>query len=225
MTTTFFDAIESGCQLQRQKLMQVPQLQDGLAGEISRQTYIAYLTEAYHHVRHTVPFLMCMGASLPDRNLWMQAAIAEYIEEEQGHEQWILNDIDAAGGDAAVARQSAALLPTQCLIAYNYDYIRRRNPVGFLGMVYMLESTSVAIATQGAERLQRSLELPASAFSYLLSHGSVDEDHIVHYQQLVNQIDNDEDKAAIVEVAQNTFLLFANVLASIPHKRSYRHAA
>ena len=38
-------------------LASTPQIQDGLAGRISRETYIAYLTEAYHHVKHAVPVM------------------------------------------------------------------------------------------------------------------------------------------------------------------------
>ncbi len=225
MSTTFFNQIEVACEAPRQTLLQVPQLAAGLRGEIDTETYIAYLTQAYHHVRHTVPLLMSMGARLPQRNMWMQSAIAEYIEEEQGHEQWILNDIAAAGGDRQQASDQAPHLTTQLMVAYNYDYINRRNPVGFLGMVYMLESTSIAMATQGAQTLQQSLELPADAFSYLLSHGTVDEDHIVFYQKLVNQITSEPDKAAIIEVARNTFQLFANVFRSIPYQPETRHAA
>lgn len=217
MTTPFFDHLELETQAARHNLLAVPQLTDALQGRISRDTYLAYLQEAYHHVKHTVPLLMATGARLQPRNQWMQKAIAEYIEEEQGHEQWILNDIAAAGGDRVKAASDAPRFATQVLVAYNYDYIARHNPVGFLGMVYMLESTSIALATQGAQTLQRSLDLPVGAFSYLLSHGTVDEDHIVFYQQLVNRIENDDDKRAIVEVANNTFYLFAELLRSIPH--------
>lgn len=225
MTSTFFDAIELQTRQARNELLSVPQLSDALKGEIGTATYIAYLTQAYHHVRHTVPFLMATGARLQDRNYWMQEAIAEYIEEEQGHEKWILNDIEAAGGDRQSAQNATPDLSTQVLVAYNYDYITRKNPVGFLGMVYMLESTSISLATLGAETLQQSLGLPASAFTYLLSHGTVDEEHIVFYQKLVNRITNEEDKSAIIDVANNTFRLFANVLRSIPHNTEHAHAA
>ena len=43
-------------------LASVPQIQDGLAGKISLATYIAYLTEAYHHVKHTVPLMQAAKA-------------------------------------------------------------------------------------------------------------------------------------------------------------------
>lgn len=225
MTSSFFAQIETACNEERTLLLQVPQLADGLRGDITVETYIAYLTEAYHHVRHTVPLLMSMGARLTDRQLWLQSAIAEYIEEEQGHEQWILNDIAAAGGDRAAAADSQPLLETRCLIAYNYDTINRGNPIGFFGMVYMLESTSIAIASQGAQTLQQSLQLPASAFTYLQSHGAVDEEHIVFYRKLVEKIDDAGDRQAIIDTARATFRLFANLFRALPHHRGYADAA
>ena len=206
--------------------MSVPQLRDGLAGHISRETYIAYLTEAYHHVSHTAPFLMNMGAKLPPEKRWLHKAIIEYLEEEVGHEEWILNDIAVAGGDKETARNSVPNLETQVLISYNYDYINRKNPVGFLGMVFMLESTSTQIASAGADAVKKNLDLPNKAFSYLYSHGELDIGHMKFFEQTVNQITDPEDQAAIIEVAQNTFRLFAGLLCAIPHHTMEgRHAA
>ncbi len=37
------------------------------------------------------------------------------------------------------------------MVAYVYDYIARRNPVGFFGMVHVLEGTSTALATTAAQ--------------------------------------------------------------------------
>ena len=34
------------------------------------------------------------------------SALAHYIEEEIGHQEWILNDIKACGGDAEAVRRS-----------------------------------------------------------------------------------------------------------------------
>jgi hypothetical protein len=85
-----------------------------------------------------------------------------------------LNDISAAGGDKEAARHATPYLATQVMVAYNYDYIARKNPVGFFGMVFMLESTSTQIATKGAESLKNS-GLPKDAFSYLISHGEYDD--------------------------------------------------
>ncbi len=221
----FYDQLVAATQNQRAQLYTVPQLISALRGDISVATYRAYLAQAYHHVKHTIRFLMAMGLHLPEEKQWLHKAIAEYIEEEQGHEEWILNDIAAAGGDKEMVRCAKPHLETQVLVAYNYDYIQRQNPVGFLGMVFMLESTSTQLATQGAQTIQQSLGLPATAFSYLQSHGTLDISHMAFFQQLVNQISDPKDQTAIIEVAQNTFLLFANVLHSIPMLEDINHVA
>ena len=222
----FYKRLVEETEAQRLALYNVSQLQDGLRGEIDADSYIAYLTQAYHHVKHTVPYLMAMGTRLPENKKWLQRAVIEYLEEEVGHEEWILNDIEAAGGDKEEARDATPHLATQVMVAYNYDYIARKNPIGFLGMVFMLESTSTQIATSGADALKEGLGLPDKAFSYLYSHGSLDLKHMKFFESLMDKIDDPEDQAAIIEVAQNTFLLFADVFRSIPHKeKGERHAA
>ncbi len=222
---SFYERLQKETAVARHELYTVPQLADGLRGDITRETYIAYLTEAYHHVRHTVRFLMAMGARLPENKAWLHDAIAEYIDEEKGHEKWILNDIVAAGGDREAVLRATPSLETQVMVAYNYDYIARKNPVGFLGMVFMLESTSTQMAHQGADTIREKLKLPKSAFSYLYSHGALDIEHLKFFETLVNKIDDADDQAAILEVAQNTFRLFANLFRALPHKEGQRHAA
>lgn len=222
---SFYDKLVKETEAARAELYNVPQLIDGLQGAISKDTYIAYLTEAYHHVSHTVPFLMTMGAKLPASKKHLHKAIIEYQEEEVGHEEWILNDIEAAGGDKEAARASTPNLETQVMIAYNYDYITRKNPVGFFGMVYMLESTSTQIANKGADAVKDNLGLPKKAFSYLYSHGELDISHMKFFEETVNQITDPDDQAAIIEVAQNTFRLFANVMRAIPHEGVLKNAA
>ena len=222
---TFYNQLVKETEKYRQELYSVPQLADGLGGNISRDTYIAYLTEAYHHVSHTVRFLMAMGLRVPESKKFLHAAVAEYVEEEVGHEEWILNDIEAAGGNKERASNSTPNLETQVLIAYNYDYINRKNPVGFLGMVFMLESTSTQIANKGADAVKEKLNLPKKAFSYLYSHGEIDIEHMKFLEETLDKISDPEDQKAIIEVAQNTFRLFANVLRSIPHTKAMKHAA
>lgn len=225
MRTSFYELLVKTTAEARRELYAVRQLADGLNGRISRETYLAYLAEAYHHVRHTVPLLMSMGARLPDDRQWLQEAVIEYINEEKGHEQWILHDIEAAGGDAAAVQAGTPLLPTQVLVAYNHDYIARRNPVGFLGMVFMLESTSTEIATRGATSIQGALGLPDDAFSYLYSHGSLDQEHMKFFRSLVDRITDPDDQRAIIEVACNTFRLFADVFRAIDSDTEVRRVA
>jgi hypothetical protein len=61
------------------------------------------------------------------------------------------------------------------MVAYLYDLIARGNPVGLFGMVNVLEGTSIALATQAAGR-SRAAWAADQAFSYLSSHGALDQD-------------------------------------------------
>lgn len=205
-------------------LASVPQIQDGLMGRISRETYIAYLTEAYHHVKHTVPLMQAARARMDGAHQRFVAALDEYIAEETGHEHWILADIKNCGGDPAAVRDGAPRDATVAMTDYAYDYINHANPMGFFGMVFVLEGTSVRLATQGAEAVARNLNLGPECFSYLTSHGALDMEHLTFFEKLMNEVDDPADQAAIIEVARAIFERFAGVFSAIPHTREAVHA-
>lgn len=212
----FFDQLQQQTSAEREYLLAAPIIYSALAGTASRAQYIAFLTQAYHHVKHTVPLLMACGARLPERLEWLREAIAEYIEEEIGHQEWILNDIRACGGDAEAVRHGQPALPTELMVAYVYDRIARHNPASFFGMVNVLEGTSIALATQAAGVLQDKLDLPTKAFSYLTSHGSLDLEHIEFFKRLMNRLDNEDDKAAVVHTARVVYRLYGDIFRSLP---------
>ena len=203
----------------RAELVSVPVIQQALRGEVSREVYLEFLRRAYHHVRHTVPLLLAVGSRLPERLDWLQREMVEYANEELGHEKWILNDIDAAGGNANAARDSAPGPEVDAMVAYAYDTVMRRNPVGFFGMVFVLEGTSAALALDASEGLQRSLGLTDRAFTYLRSHGHLDQEHVGHLANIVNRLPHD-DVDAVIQCAQTMFWIYAKVFRSLAEARS-----
>ncbi|MDL2337211.1 MAG: iron-containing redox enzyme family protein [Pseudomonadota bacterium] len=205
----------------RQGLLEAPIIQGCLRGEVSLSSYLAFLGEAYHHVKHTVPLLYACRAALPERNNWLREPLAEYVAEEQGHDEWILNDIRACGGDADAVRHGQPRHATEVMVAYAYDTIARRNPLGFLGMVHVLEGTSVSLALLAAEQIQKPLALPDAAFSYLRSHGTLDLEHTAHFELLMNQIEDLQDQADIVHAARAFFRLYGDVFRSLPLPQSH----
>jgi pyrroloquinoline quinone (PQQ) biosynthesis protein C len=203
----------------RQGLLSTPIIQGALRGEVSLPSYIAFLREAYHHVRHTVPLLRAMKAALPAHHAWLNGALDEYIEEEAGHDEWILDDIRACGGDAEAVRHGAPGHATEVMVAYAYDTIARGNPLGFFGMVHVLEGTSVSLALMAADAIQKPLSLPDAAFSYLRSHGTLDQEHTAHFELLMGQIEDPQDQADIVHAACAFFRLYGDVFRSLPLPR------
>ena len=200
----------------RQGLLATPIIQGCLRGEVSLPSYVAFLREAYHHVSHTVPLLQATKAALPAHYDWLRAPLDEYIDEESGHDEWILNDIAACGVDADAVRQGRPGHATEVMVAYAYDTIARGNPLGFFGMVHVLEGTSVSLALMAADAIQRPLALPDAAFSYLRSHGTLDQQHTAHFALLMDQIDDPRDQADIVHAARAFFRLYGDVFRSLP---------
>jgi len=221
---SFFETLVMETAPQQSYLAATEQIRRGLAGDIPREAYLEYLAEAYHHVRHTVPLMQCVKSRLPQGREWLNQALDEYIAEESGHEEWILDDIRNAGGDADAVRRSRPKMATEFMVSYAYDFINRVNPVGFFGMVFVLEGTSTKLATAGAEALMRSLNLKSDCFKYLTSHGSLDIEHMNFFRGLMGRVDHPEDKEAIIHMAQRMFVLFANVFRSIPLGSESRHA-
>jgi len=211
----FYDRLAQLTAADRDYLLGAPAIQRCLSGDVTRELYVAFLTQAYHHVRHTVPLLMAVGACLPDRQAALREEILHYLEEETGHEQWILNDIEHAGGDRAAAAASQPAIATDAMVAYAYDVAMRRNPVGFFGMVYVLEGTSVSMALLAADRIQQKLGLPNPAFSYLRSHGELDKEHVHHLAGILARLDTQEDRDAVVHCARAMFWLYGNVFRSL----------
>lgn len=217
---TFYQRLLHETAQARQELLTLPLLVKGVQGQISLETYVAFLTQAYHHVKHTTPLLMACGGRLSGEYEWLRTAIGEYIEEEMGHQEWVLNDIAACGGDKEAVRQSAsdahaACHATEVMVAYAYDMIHRVNPLGFFGMVLVLEGTSTALATQAGEKIMQQLQLPKKAFSYLFSHGSLDISHVSFYENLMNQVTSPSDQAAIIHAAKRFYRLYGDIFRHI----------
>lgn len=216
---SFFETLVEQTAAARADLLAAPIIVGCLHGQVSLASYLAFLHEAYHHVRHTVPLFERVSAMLPERHDWLRAALDEYIDEEIGHDEWILQDIAACGEDPQTTKHGLPAIATEIMVAYAYDTIARRNPLGFFGMVHVLEGTSVALALQAADRIQAGLRLPDAAFRYLRSHGTLDREHTAQFARLMECIDDPKDQADILRAATAFYRLYGDVFRSLPLPR------
>jgi len=211
----FFQQLQQETEHARDELIAAPIIGKAVSGTISKEEYIAFLEQAYHHVKHTVPLLMAAGSRIPEEKEWLRNALAEYIEEELGHQEWILNDIAACGVDKEVVRNNLPAFETELMVAYAYDVINRVNPLGFFGMVHVLEGTSVTTADRAADGIQEALSLPDEAFSYLRSHGALDLDHIQFFESLMNKINDLDEQRFIIRCAKQFYRLYSDIFCSL----------
>lgn len=215
---TFYEKLLQETEQERNSLLGLPLIVQGATGQLSLETYVAFLGQAYHHVKHTIPLLMLTGSRLEERYEWLRVSIGEYIEEEMGHQEWVLNDIKACGFDAEAVRTSKPGTATELMVAYAYDMVNRINPIGFFGMVLVLEGTSTAVATHAAKNIAHTLNLSPDCFTYLTSHGALDVEHTQFYEDIVNRITDEKDQQILVHAAKIFYKLYADIFRDLSDK-------
>lgn len=224
---SFYEDLVRGTATERAAFLAIPIIQHTLAKGVGREIYLDYLGQAFHHVRHTAPLLALAFARCGEQDAIYRKALSGYLAEEQGHEEWILDDIRALGGDAERVRHSTPRLPCKVMVAYAYDLVGRVDPYALLGMVHVLEGMSVALATRAAAAIRTSLGPPGgnAGFSYLTSHGSLDTDHVAFFRRLVEELDEGHGPA-IIGAAQDFYRLYGAIFLDIQARaEAERHAA
>ncbi|MFY9641102.1 MAG: iron-containing redox enzyme family protein [Rhodomicrobium sp.] len=209
----------------RERFLAIPLVNHALATGGTRELYVAFLCEAYHHVKHTFPLLALASAHTRDERY--QAALVEYMNEERGHDLWILDDIRAMGGDADAVARGKPGTPCQVMVGYAYYSIEWVSPYALLGMVHVLEGLSVMLAEKVAGAVQRTLGAGgASGFSYLRSHGALDIEHTALFRRLIDTFEDRETQDTIIEAARVMYRLYGAIFEDLGVRfGSIAHAA
>jgi pyrroloquinoline quinone (PQQ) biosynthesis protein C len=222
---TPFDRLYQETAESRERFLAIPLVKQALSAGGPRELYVAFLTEAYHHVKHTFPLLALASARTRDERY--QTALVEYMNEERGHEKWILDDIRAMGGDADAVASGKPGLPCQVMVGYAYYAIEWISPYAMLGMVHVLEGLSVMLADQLADAVKRSLgAVGDGGFSYLRSHGAIDIEHTALFKNLINGFENRETQDLIIEATRVMYRLYGAIFEDLGTRYgSMAHAA
>jgi pyrroloquinoline quinone (PQQ) biosynthesis protein C len=215
---SFYDRLITRTAAEREGFQAIPLIHQALGGGVTQVTYLDFLAQAYHHVRHTFPLLASAAARTTDMSY--QKALLSYMNEERGHDEWILDDIHALGGDAEGVRNGKAGGACQLMVAYSYYAVEHISPYALLGSVHVLEGMSAALATHAANAIQKSLGVRQDGgFSYLRSHGQLDVQHVELFKSLVNEI---ADPRAF-DIVLNSVRMFYKLYGDIFRELGVRH--
>lgn len=216
LSESFYARLIAETESARAEFQAIPAIGAALRGEVSKGLYLQFLAQAYHHVKHTCRLLGFAVGHCRDEDGKYVMALLDYIAEERGHETWILDDIGALGSDAETVRNGVPDLPCRLLVGYVYYAIEHVSPYALLGMVHVLEGMSALLATKAAASLQPRLAAPdGGGFSYLRSHGSLDQGHVAFFQSLVNGIEDPAAQDAIIETAGIVYRLYGDIFRGL----------
>lgn len=221
---SFYERLNRETAAAREQFLAIPLVRNAPRQGGPRSLYIAFLTEAYHHVKHTFPLLALAASRTSDERY--QDALVEYMEEERGHEKWILDDIRAMGGDAEAVRTGQPGPACRVMVAFAYYAIEHVSPYAMLGSVHVLEGMSVLLADQLAATLAQSFGAADGAgFSYLTSHGSLDQEHVAFFRKVVDGITDPVVQDIVIDHSRLFYRLYGDIFRDLGTNLEVSHAA
>lgn len=211
--STFFIELVSRTDEARREFESNSRVLDIVANGLSLERYRRLLLELYHVVWHFNPTCAAAAARITDQHRHVRYFLYDHMNEEKGHEEWVLNDLTVMGVSAETARAYEPTLVMLGLNGYNYWSADRRHPCSVLGMVYALEVVASVYGGQMTTAISDSLMLEGDrGISFISSHATMDAEHMADLRVILNQIEDDDAKNAVIESTTFNFHQFGKVL-------------
>jgi len=211
---SFFITLLENSDSSRRAIETLPKVHSMMHKGLTLPEYRAFLHDLYHIVWHFCPIMATAAARCDDGLRNIRYELYERIEEEKGHEDWVLEDIVAVGGDAN-ARAAAPSAPVQAMIGFNYYAAERVHPCSVLGMLYVLEVVASVYGGKVADSIARAIgrDTGAGGFRFLSSHATMDADHMAKLNVLLKTIDDPAAQAAIIDSTRVNFHQFGQLFS------------
>ena len=207
---SFFITLVEMTDAARRGLEEIPKMHEMIHHGLKLAEYRAFLHDLYHIVWHFCPIMAAAAARCDDRYREVRYELYERIEEEKGHETWVLEDIAAMGVDVGSVQANPPSAPVQAMIAFNYHGAERVHPCSVLGMLYMLEVVSSVYAGRVSESIARAIgrDVDAGGFRFLSSHATMDVEHMAKLNVLVKKITEPGAQQSIINSTRVNFFQF-----------------
>lgn len=176
-------------------------------------------------------WMECWIPQVREGSLWMRRAVssmspqyqqlAQLVQTHAGEEQldWqvLYQDYVQAGGklDASHLRRNPG---GEALNAFMHSYAARKDPIGLLGGIYIIEGTGQRIVPTLLPKLKQHLRVSSSILKFIEYHGENDQAHMMRWLEAVKLVVNVDSSAAkeIVSVAQTIATLYLQQLKFVP---------
>jgi pyrroloquinoline quinone (PQQ) biosynthesis protein C len=216
MSLPFFAELVLRTDEARREFETHPVVLDAVAHGMTLARYSKLLMELFHLVWHFNPICAAAASRVSDEERSIRYFLYEHIHEESGHEEWVLNDLEAVGVLRETAPLTSPSVFVTALCGYNYWCADRRHPCSALGMMYSLEVIASVYGGPFASAISESLLLEnRRGVSFISSHAEMDAQHMISLRLALNTVTKKEAKDAIVESALVNFHHFTKMFAAI----------
>jgi pyrroloquinoline quinone (PQQ) biosynthesis protein C len=190
-----------------------PVVLDAVANGMPIERYRKLLLELYHVVWHFNPVCAAAASRIEDSHRQIRYHLYEHMHEESGHEEWVMNDLEAVGVQRSDTLAHAASPFTLALNGYNYWAADRRHPCSVLGMLYALEVIASVYGGPFASAIKESLLLEGEqGISFIGSHATMDAQHMAELRKVLDTVRDKAARDAVVESVLVNFHHFNRII-------------
>jgi hypothetical protein len=167
----------------------------------ARELYPEYLFVSHCIIRASVPLMEAArtrAEATPEDPV--AAGVAHYldhhIEEELHHDEWLLEDVEVLGRDAAAFVDRPPPAAVAGVVGAQYYWIEHYHPVALLGYIAVLEGYPPSLQLISA--LQARTGYPQNAFRTLTAHSELDLGHRADFDQMLDGLPLTAPQSAVV---------------------------
>lgn len=178
--------------------------------------YADFLSMQHRIIRASVPLMeealrQCLVLQEADERM---SLLAEYfrlhIQEEQSHDEWLLQDLESIEYDRKTLLAEMPSGPIASLVGSQYYWIRHHHPLALLGYIGVLEGAPPTNAY--IHKLQRATGFPQTAFRTFIKHGELDPGHKEELSHLLDTLSlNERELDMVIISAAHTVVHLVNV--------------
>jgi pyrroloquinoline quinone (PQQ) biosynthesis protein C len=182
-------------------------------GTFNRSSYLSYLRETFHLIRHTTSTFARAVSHVPDEQRAFRGWLLDQAVDEHSHDLLCITDIEALGEEpvtflSAHPRRGAWGLITQCY------YLAEHNPVALLGYLLTTESIGASYAAKYADLLTSPLyDYKSNQVTFLRAHGGFDVKHFEEVKKFMDALEaGDSLRDTILAARRFTIMYYSQML-------------
>jgi pyrroloquinoline quinone (PQQ) biosynthesis protein C len=193
-----------------------PAVLDAVAHGMTVNRYRRFLLELYHIVFHFNPICAAAASRVTDDERAIRHFLYHHMQEESGHEMWVLDDLRSIGVSRASLEAELPSVFTSTLCGYNYWSADRRHPCAVLGMMYALEVIASVYGGAFSAALRESLLLTGDlGISFISSHATMDQEHMIELRHALDTLTHKPAQDSVVESVMVNFHHFTRIFETI----------
>ncbi|MEO7402322.1 MAG: iron-containing redox enzyme family protein, partial [Burkholderiales bacterium] len=159
-----------------------------MSGTLSRPDYLNWMSCWIPQVREGSRWMRTAVSNVHPPFELLAALIGAHADDEQFDFRILFDDYQLAGGVAPKIEALRRNPGGEALNAFMYASAAKRNPVGMLGAIYIIEGTGHRIVPQLLPRLRGQLDLPERCYRFLHYHGENDVNHLERWLNAVRLV-------------------------------------